>query len=540
MNGFAFPSRGDIAGGLTAGVVALPLCLAMGIMSGLGPEAGLYGAIAAGILASIFGGTPTMVTGPTTPMTLVAMTVVAGSQSPDGHINMSQVVGIFVLAGIIQIIFGALRLGGYVRYVPQPVISGFMSGIGVLFVLQQFFQLFGAARPSSDALQIISHLPRLPSMISWPDVILAALTFGIIQFLPRVTKAVPASLFALVAVTAASMLIPAEVVRLGAIPAGLPPLILPGLDPAKLGFMVSAALQLAFLGALDSLLGSLLADSMTKTRHDSNRELIGQGIGNIGAALIGGLPGAGANVRTIANINAGGRSRASGVIHGLLLLGVLLVFSTLAQYIPMSVLAAILVMAGLGCIDRRGFSHLRQMPRSDAVVMLLVLVLTVLLDVVSAVAIGLILACFIFMKKVADISECETTLTPLADEPWADEFDIPPPLRDQVLIKHVIGPLFFGSARGFEDIAAKASRGKLLIIRLEKISFMDQSGVYALHDALVDLQKTGLRIAIVGLPVAQRDILESICVIPDVVASEDVFDDFASLKRALPAMLAAV
>src|SRR3984893_4241425 len=358
------PSRGDVFGGISAGIVALPLCLAFGAISGLGPEAGLYGAIAAGILAAIFGGTPVLVTGPTNPMTLVASTVVAANILPSGKVNLAIVVTAFLLAGALQVLLGVLRLGGFIRYVPYPVISGFMSGIGVIIIIQQLYPIVGAEAPSSDAVKILGSLPMLPSGIVWPVALLGATTLAVIQILPRFTRRVPASLVALIVVTAGSVAFGVDAPRIGVIPAGLPALVIPDVTFDQVTLVVSAAIQLALLGAIDSLLSALLADSFTKSHHDSNRELIGQGIGNMGAALVGGLPGAGANIRTIVNIEAGGRTRLSGVVHGLFLLAVLLGLSSLVQYIPNAVLASILVVAGLGCIDFRGFSHIPQVTRS--------------------------------------------------------------------------------------------------------------------------------------------------------------------------------
>jgi SulP family sulfate permease len=269
--------------------------------------------------------------------------------------------------------------------------------------------------------------------------------------------------------------------------------------------------------------------------------LIGQGIGNMGAALIGGLPGAGANIRSIVNIEAGGKTRLSGVIHGLFLLAVLLGLYNLVQYIPKAVLAGILVGAGLSCIDFRGLSHLGKVPRADAAVLLVVLVLTVFSDLIIAVAVGLIMASLIFMKSVADISEQQTALSPLVDEPWVDEIDLPAAYRDRLLVKHVEGPLFFGFARGFLNIASRAADGRLLVLRMDRVHLMDQSGAYALQDALVDLKSSaGIRIVLVGLPVAPRDILEAIHVIPELVSTEDLFADFAELKAALPRVLAEI
>src|ERR1700730_15123296 len=496
MLGSLFPSRGDVFGGISAGIVALPLCLAFGAISGLGPEAGLYGAIAAGILAAIFGGTPVLVTGPTNPMTLVAATVVAANMLPTGKANLAVVVTAFLMAGALQVLLGGLRRGRFVRYVPYPVISGFMSGIGVIIIIQQLYPIVGAEAPSSDAVKILGSLSMLPGSIVLPVALLGVTTLAIIQILPRFTRKVPAALIALIGVTAASFAFGVDAPRIGAIPAGLPALVIPELTFDQVTLVVSAAIQLALLGAIDSLLSALLADSLTKSHHDSNRELIGQGIGNIGAALVGGLPGAGANIRTIVNIEAGGKTRLSGVIHGLFLLAVLLGLSKLVQYIPNAVLAGILVGAGLGCIDFRGLSHLGKVPRSDAAVLLIVLGLTVFSGLIVAVAVGLIMASLIFMKNVADISERQTALSLLADEPWADEVDIPAIYRDRLLVKHVEGPLFFGFARGFLSIAARAAGGRLLVLRMDRVSLMDQSGAYALQDALVALKSEGMQIVV--------------------------------------------
>ena len=257
------------------------------------------------------------------------------------------------------------------------MISGFMSGIGVIIIIQQLYPILGAEAPSSDALKILGSLPALPGDIMWPVALLGVTTLAIIQILPRFTRRVPASLVALVVVTAASIVFGDRRAADRCHSRRPAALVIPALTFDKVTLVVSAAVQLALLGAIDTLLSALLADSLTKSHHDSNRELIGQGIGNMGAALVGGLPGAGASIRSIVNIEAGGRTRLSGVIHGLFLLAVLLGLSSLVQYIPNAVLAGILVGAGLGCIDFRGLSHLGKVPRSDAAVLLVVLGLTV-------------------------------------------------------------------------------------------------------------------------------------------------------------------
>ncbi len=531
------PSRGDLFGGMSAGVVALPLCLALGVLSGLGPEAGLYGAIVLGIVAALFGGTPVLISGPTTPMTLVAAAVVAESVHSTGEPSLAIIAAVFLVTGALQVVLGLLRLGSFIRYVPYPVISGFMSGIGVTIIIQQIFPMVGMTAPATDAARILARLGIIFSGFAWPVAALAAATLAIIYILPRFTRIVPPALIALVVLTAISLLLGMNVPRIGAIPSGLPPIVAPQFDLSRASFILTAGLELAMLGAIDSLLSALAADSLTKTHHQSDRELIGQGVGNMAAALIGGLPGAGANIRTVVNVQAGGRGRLSGVIHGLFLLAVLLGLSGAVQEIPHAVLAGILVAAGISCIDLRSFGHLSKVPRSDAMLMILVLVLTVFYGVIAAVAVGMTLAALVFMKKIADISEQQTTISPLADEPWADELDLPIADRERILIKHIEGPLFFGFTRGFTDMASLARSGKLLVLRMERIRFMDQSGAYALHDALVDLKAAGLRILIVGLPMAERDILAALRVVPDIVPEEDLFDDFASLKAELLAIV---
>jgi sulfate permease, SulP family len=377
-------------------------------------------------------------------------------------------------------------------------------------------------------------LHLLGGNINWAAVALSALTIATVFILPRFTKAVPASLVALVALTALAVLLALEVSVIGKIPSGLPSLVMPSLDFQRLPLLMAAAIQLAFLGAIDSLLTSLVADNLTRTQHDSNRELVGQGLGNIAAGLIGGIPGAGATMRTVLNVEAGGRSRLSGVIHGLFLAAVLLGLSGLVQHVPHAVLAGLLVAVGIGIIDYRGIRHLLKVPRSDAFLMLFVLVLTVFTNLIIAVAAGLIVASFVFMKKVSDITERQTTLTPVADEPWADELTIPDTIRNKLFIKHVDGPLFFGFASQFLDIARQAAaQSRLLVLRMDRISYMDQTGVYALKDALTRLNAAGVRVLVVGISVAHLDLLEKLQVIPAVVPKSDIFSDFDALKKAL-------
>jgi len=532
--------RGDLFGGLAAGVVALPLALAFGVASGLGPAAGLYGAIALGIIAALLGGTPVQISGPTGPMTLVVTSLVAAHTLPSGAVDLRSLVGVLVLTGLVQVGLGMARLGAYIRYVPYPVISGFMTGIGVIIILQQLFPLLGVVPPASDPLSIVRQLYLIGGNVRWPAVVLSVATVAMVYVFPRLTKMVPASVVALVTLTAVSFALKFDVPVIGEIPSGFPKVLLPSFDLRAVPAMVVPAFELALLGAIDSLLTSLVADNVTRSQHDSNRELVGQGVGNMVAGLLGGLPGAGATMRTVVNVNAGGKTRLSGVVHGLFLVAVLLGLSGLVQYVPRAVLAGLLVTVGIAIIDTRGFAHLRQAPRADAFMMLLVLVLTVFADLIVAVIVGLIIASFVLVKKVSDAAAQQTVLTPVADEPWADELSIPEPIRSKVLIKHVEGPLFFGFANQFRNISRQAELAKLVVLRMDRISYMDQTGAYALEDAVGRLSEAGVRVLLVGLPILQVDLLERLRLIPAVVPKSDVFADFEALKKVLPGQVEAL
>ena len=530
-------TRGDIFGGLTAGVVALPLCLAFGVASGLGAASGLYGGIILGIVASLVGGTAVQVSGPTAPMTLISAGVVAANTLPTGEVKFSNVFAVFVLAGALQALFGISRLGRYVRFLPYPVISGLMTGIGIIIIIQQIFPVAGLDSPSSNPVAILRSLGALQHGVHPGAVLLAAATVALAFLLPRIVSVVPPSLVALVVLTIIAAVFGISAPTIGDIPGGLPHFIVPSFDFADPKLIITAAFQLAFLGSIDALTTSLVADNITRTHHDSNRELVGQGVGNVAAALFGGIPGAGAFMRTAINIRAGGRHRSSGVIHGLFLLAVLLGLSSVVRYIPHAVLAGILISAGLSIIDYRSLAHLSSAPRADIALMLLVVVLTIFTDLITAVGIGMVAASLIFMASIAGIMEQRTKLTLVEDEPWADEVEIPEELRNRLLIKHVDGPLFFGFAQTFRKVSSQVADGKMLVLRMERVSYMDQSGIYALQDVLVDLEVANLRVFLVGIPQTQIDRLEAMQVVPDLVPREHVFDKFEAFRRELPGII---
>ncbi|THH37828.1 SulP family inorganic anion transporter [Neolewinella litorea] len=605
--------RGDFFGGLTAGIVALPLALAFGAQTALGPMAGLYGAIAIAIVAALFGGTNTQVSGPTAPMTVVSSAIIANALMESGAETVQEalplILATFFLAGLIEMLFGVIKLGRYIKYIPYPVVSGFMSGIGVIIIITQLFPALGYSA-SNDAELVASQMPHAeevileeiireeeadgalkgvmdaavieetsrrfaevsqeeirtravrlagrsasgtvgtlssidrpfstPGGINWLNVFLALSTIAIIYGFKRITDIVPSSLVALIIMTlVAYFFMPGKVPVIGEVQEGLPPFYFDFFGQYFGSGMLLRILEFAFtlaaLGAIDSLLTSVVADNITKTKHDPDQELIGQGLGNMAASFIGGLPGAGATMRTVINVKSGGKTRISGMIAGFFLLLVLLGLSGIVSYIPNGVLAGILITVGIGIIDYRGFRHLRAVPRGDAVVMILVLLLTVFVGLLEAVAIGMVLAAVLFMKKTADTVEAGATSTSFfefsREKPWADEGDLLKRVGDRVFIKRLEGPLFFGFVSGFQAMMQKLPTVEVVIIRMGRVPYIDQSGLYAMEDAIMEMHSRGIAVVFTGMNEQVKDMMERINLIPGLVPYKHVFTTFAEARR---------
>lgn len=524
---------GDLFGGLTAGIVALPLALAFGVQSGLGAAYGLYGAIFLGFFAALLGGTPAQISGPTGPMTVVSAALLA--QLMAGGATFEDKVGVivltFVLAGILQIGMGFLKLGSLIRFIPYPVISGFMSGIGVIIILLQSFPAVGLASPTSP-LEVIKDFGNLFTSASLTATGLTIFTIAVIYLFPKVTKKVPATLVALLAGTLLSLAL-GDMPRIGDIPSGFPAFLGAGIfsfAPGDLLVVLELSATLAALGAIDSLLTSVVADNVTKTQHDSNRELIGQGVGNAVGGLFAGLPGAGATMRTLVNIRAGGTGRLSGVIHSLVLLVILLGAGQYASVIPKAVLAGILITVGIGILDYKGIAHIRKVPMGDALIMIAVLLLTVFVDLLVAVGIGMLTAVILFMKKMSEIAEASARIESVGqlqkEAPWADE-NLTPDLAEKVLVKHLDGPLFFGFSTRFQALANNMPHTSFLIIRMEKVPYIDQSGLYALEETILGMERRNIHVLLTGLQTQPKDRLERIKIIPDLIAEENIFQNFS-------------
>lgn len=598
--------KGDAFGGITAGIVALPLALAFGVSSGLGPEAGLYGAIFISFFAALFGGTATQISGPTAPMTAVSMVIIAGIVAAnDGSVEkaLPAILTVFLLAGLMQIGLGLIGLGKYIRYIPYPVVSGFMTAIGVIILLTQVLPSLGyypkedeifveqfkpqaeevilenilreeagegilvledfketisrankisqadilkesqtlAAKEASGALGAVKVIPRALQNINWLELLLALGTIIIIYGFKRITKVVPSTLVALVVMTGIAMGFGLDYRPIQEIPGGIPIPKWEIITEFKLGSItpyIFTALTLALLGAIDSLLTSVVADNMTKTKHKPNKELVGQGIGNSIGALFGGIPGAGATIRTVVNINSGGKTKLSGMIAGVMLLIIMLGLGPIASKIPAAVLAGILITVGIGVMDYKGLKAIPYLPKDvkmgpikfsmEVMIMLIVLFLSTFWNLVYAVGIGLVIASLMFMKKIGDLTAERSDVKTLKEEAWSDEGGFPVNLKEEVFIKHVKGPLFFGSTSDFQALTQQIPKtAKIVIIRLGRMQYMDQSGLYAMEDMLQDLKRNnGIEVLFTGLLQQPRYMMERIDIIPDFVPEEHIFDSF--------------
>ena len=597
--------KGDAFGGITAGIVALPLALAFGVSSGLGPSAGLYGAIFISFFAALFGGTSTQISGPTAPMTAVSMVVIAGIVAAnDGDLSkaLPAILTVFLLAGLFQIGLGLIGLGKYIRYIPYPVVSGFMTAIGVIILLTQVLPSIGyypkedvefvqkfkpqaeevilenilkeeagegilvlenfketisraekisdedilkesqtlAVKETSGALGAVKAFPRAIQNINWLEFLLALGTIFIIYGFKRITTKVPSTLVALIVVSGIAVGFGLDYRTIQEIPSGIPTIkweIFSEFSLSSVTPYIFTALTLSLLGAIDSLLTSVVADNMTKTKHKPNKELVGQGIGNSIAALFGGIPGAGATIRTVVNINAGGKTKLSGMIAGIMLLVVMLGLGPVASKIPAAVLAGILITVGIGVMDYKGLKAIPSLPKdiklgplklsSEVLIMIIVLLLSTFWNLVYAVGIGLVIASLMFMKKIGDLTAERSDVKTLKEESWADETEFPEKLKEEVFIKHIKGPLFFGSTSDFQALSLQIPEtAKTVIMRLGRMQYMDQSGLYAMEDMLQDLKKKNIDVLFVNLLKQPRYMMERIDIIPDFIPNEHIFKSF--------------
>ena len=507
--------RGDAFGGLTAAVVALPMALAFGVAATGDPAPGLWGAVIIGLVASLFGGTPTLISEPTGPMTVVFTSVILSltATAPDKETAMAMAFTVVILAGIFQILFGVFRLGRYVTQMPYTVISGFMSGIGAILVILQLPAFLGQ-KASGGVIGTLTSLPSLVAGIQPMELALALITVAILWFTPSgIKKFCPPQLLALVLGTLLSVTLfqDAGLKTIPAFNAELPTLQMPNFSGGQMRLMFVDAAVLGMLGCIDALLTSVVADSLTRTEHDSNKELVGQGLANIASGLFGGLPGAGATMGTVVNIQAGGRSALSGLIRALILMVVVLAAAPLASMIPLAVLAGIALKVGIDIIDWDFLQRAHHLSVKAAVITYGVIALTVLVDLITAVGIGVFVANVLTIDRMSALQSRKVKTISTADddvELSSDEQQLLDQASGKVLLFQLAGPMIFGVAKAIAREHNAIGNCQVVVFDLSEVSHMGVTAAIALENAVKEAIEAGRDVFLVGATGSTRKRLE--------------------------------
>lgn len=530
--------KGDLSGAFLAAIIALPMALAFGVQSGLGPEAGLYTAIILAIVAGVFGGTNTLISDPTGPMTVVAATVVTtGLAQSGGDLSnaVPLIIATFLLAALLELLFGIFDFGRFVKFMPYPVLSGFMAGIGLIIIAAQIFPILGLDNPGGF-LTILTSLGGV-EMVSTQAIGLGLLSIAIVYLFPKLTRRVPSILVSLIACTVLALVLNLDVPVIGEIPTQLPALQLNRLLELEVGdlqYIITPAVMLGGLGVIDSLLTSVVADNLTKTKHNSRWTIIGQGAGNFLSAAFGGLPGAGATMGTVTNINAGAQTKRSGLLKGVILLLIVLTTADYVRYIPMSVLGGILVTVGASIIDTKGIKMFFRIPKSDAATWAIVLLVTLFDNLLNAVAIGFVASSIFFINKMSrslTSSQESKTLQDFMGESQA----IPEELAERIHVQSFDGPMFFGFANRYREHCHDIKGVDAVIIRMERVPFMDQSGMVTLEDVITDWQKRGITVYITGANDLIKESFARVQLLPDVLEEDQFFNSFQECVNTLKA-----
>lgn len=528
--------RGDIYGGVTAAVVALPLALAFGVASGAGAIAGLYGAIIVGFFAAIFGGTPSQVSGPTGPMTVVMTAIIAEYIAKFPETGLALAFTVVILGGLLQVAMGLLKLGRFISFVPFPVLSGFMSGIGVIIIILQLAPLVGHVTTKAGIFAAFQNLPGVLSNPMMDASILGIVTLLIVYLWPaKLNRLIPGSLLALIVGTIAYVLFfkGGDARILGDIPTGLPALHIPEFNSSLLLTMFKSAMVLALLGAIDSLLTSLVADNKTRTHHDSDRELIGQGIGNTIAGFFWGLPGAGATMRTVVNIRAGGSTPISGGLHSIILFAIVLGAGTLAESIPHAVLAGILVKVGMDIIDWDFLKRIKTVPRVDLLIMLAVLLMTVFVDLITAVAFGVIVSSLVFVQRITNLQLSKVVAITAANKQQAltaKEAQLFSKIKDDVKMLRLSGPMGFAGARGLAKKVDDLGKYDALLLDMREVDFLDITACQAVGDMIDHHLEIDPDIYLIGAKESVIDIMHRMRLLEDLDEKNLVESPLAALQ----------
>lgn len=505
----------DIMAGIIVGIVALPLAIAFAIASGVTPEKGIITAVVAGLIISVFGGSKVQIGGPTGAFIIIIY----------GIIQQYGIEGLTIatlMAGAFLVLFGLLRLGTIIKYIPYPIIVGFTSGIAVTIFTTQIKDLFGLQITNipSDFIEKWGAYAQNINTIDLWSALIGILSVIIIAIMPRFSKKIPGSLVAIIVMTILALVLKntlgiTSIETIGdrfAISNQLPDAQVPQMSWETIKGLVSPALTIAILGAIESLLSATVADGVIGDHHDSNTELMAQGLANIAAPLFGGIPATGAIARTMTNINNGGKTPISGIVHAVVLLLIFLFLMPLAQYIPMACLAGVLVIVSYGMSGWRSFKELMKNPKSDVAVLLITFFLTIIFDLTIAIEVGLIIACLLFMKRMAETTDVKVIMDEIDPN---DELDITKGNLEHLTIPkgvevyEINGPYFFGAGNRFEEIMATlGDRPKVRVIRMRKVPFVDSTGIHNLTNLCIMSQKEGIQIVLSGVNSTVRSTLE--------------------------------
>ena len=531
--------KGDIFGGITAAVVALPMALTFGVASGAGASAGLWGAILIGFFAALFGGTPTLISEPTGPMTVIMTAVIASLTVTDPENGMAMAFTVVMLAGVFQIIFGVLKLGKYVTLMPYTVISGFMSGIGVILVILQTAPFLGQAPPGGGVIGTIQNLPTLIANISPLETLLASLTVAILLLYPaQLKKILPPQLLALIVGTLISIFLfaNADIRRIGEISVGLPSLQVPTFSAIQLRTMFVDALVLGMLGCIDALLTSLVADSLTRSEHNSDKELIGQGIGNLVSGLFGGIPGAGATMGTVVNIQAGGRTALSGLTRALVLLVVVLGLSQYLTDIPSAVLAGIAFKVGIDIVDWGFLKRAHKISIKAASIMYGVIALTVFVDLIVAVGVGVFVANILTIERLSKHRADSVKAVTYDDEEIElnkEEKELLERANGRVLLFYLSGPMIFGVAKAISREHNLINDYQILVLDLSEVPILGVTSALALENAIEEALEQDRQVFLVGLQGQAEKRLRTLGVMEKVPSQNIIGDRTKALGKAV-------
>jgi SulP family sulfate permease len=505
MNRLTFAHVGpDLAGGVTTAILSLPLALAFGVASGAGPQAGLYGAVCVGLFAALFGGSTRLISEPTGPMTVIMTAVITSLVARYPEHGMAMAFTVVMVAGAFQLLIGLMKLGRFITLMPYAVISGFMSGIGIILILLQLPPMLGHPAPPGGVLATLEALPRLIQDLDATELLLGGLAFCFLLLYPaRWRRFCPPQLLVLLIGTAVVLfLLPLDSLRtIGQIPMGLPSLVLPSFTPEEVTRILLDGIVLGTLGAIDTLLTAMIADSLTREQHDSNRELVGQGIGNILSGLLGGLPGAGATMGTVANIQTGAQTILAGVIRALLLLIVVLWAAPLLADVPMAILSAIAMKVGIDILDWSFLKRAHRVSKTSTLLMYSVMLLTVFYDLIVAVGFGVFLANLLTIQKLSELPAHKVKTISILD----DDIQISDEDRDllesadgNILLFQLSGPMIFGVAKTISQEHAAIANAKVMILDLTDVPFLGTSVSLAIENMAHDVIAAGGQVMVAG------------------------------------------